>query len=315
MKRITVLIMAIFFILGVSSPSKAAIFNLQAERIPAPPYAVKIDQRNYSHQKANTEYTRYQSSSSVKEIFDFYLTRLNQAGWKLIQHKPQVGMLSFSKGNSYVNITAFASSNSSGTDVFISKGKVSLPKELKGMTLEDFKEVQRTGEIPPQLQNYIQAHPESFIKMTPQQQEQYKQTGKLPPEIKEKVEQKRKEKKINGDVQGRDLSWLPRYPGAKRILYQEDAPQRGCVTLVYRSEGDVTEGALDFVRSKMIGAGWSSTQTVRMGKIPVFNKDGGTVAFFRSAEGNCVINVNYLEQENDTVIGVVYLPAKYQVRY
>ncbi len=110
------------------------------------------------------------------------------------------------------------------------------------------------------------------------------------------------------DVPGKDFAWAPRYPGSIRTVYLEDAPAKGCLTLGYTIGGNVSESVEGFYRHKLIGLGWQPTRRMRMETLPGTEVNGGTVFFFKGQLGQCAININYLENEDYTVMAIVYIP-------
>ena len=112
------------------------------------------------------------------------------------------------------------------------------------------------------------------------------------------------------DVPGKDFAWVPRYPGSIRTLYMEDAPARGCLTLGYKIDSDVVESAKSFYYDKLIGLGWQPTRQMPVGVLPGTEADGGMAFFFKGQMGQCVLNINYFEKEDCTIMTIAYIPQK-----
>ncbi|MCK9603360.1 MAG: hypothetical protein M0R66_03280 [Candidatus Omnitrophica bacterium] len=278
------ILISIFYFLFSISVAGAAIW----EDIPALPQAQRIKQEEIMVNNSPAQTTIYSTLATPQEIVEFYKTKLINFGWKLEGQTSQQGIevLMFSKGDKLLNIMV---------QNILGKNFITLAQSIK---------------------------PEGLVK----QGSPCPECEKLEAEIKKKLETSKefdiKEMKISegsmpktdilpkDDAPGKDLQFIPRYPGAVRVNNVERNNGKK-TTLAYYTQASVGD-VLDFYRQNMSNNYWNLEKEIDFQNLPEaltkeINIDiKGKSLVFKSQVASCIITVTEEPQNKATIIGVNY---------
>jgi len=278
-------LMSLIFVFFFSIPalSEAAVWK----NIPALPQAQKIKQEEAAVNNIPVQTTIYTTLTPPQEIAEFYKTKLVGFGWKLGTEANQQGIyvLVFSaEKNEFLNIMV---------QNILGKNYVTITQSKK-------------PETP------TQPCPECNKKMA-----ELKKNTDTSPEAKEKMKEalkemaSKKKSSFGEDSAGKDLQFVPRYPGATRVNDIERDNGRK-VNLTYYTK-DAVENVINFYRQNMGDNYWKLENEVDFqdlppglsGKIEVGIK--GKSLVFKNPSASCIISITE-DPQNDqgTIIGVNY---------
>jgi len=266
-------IVLIFCFLSFAAISKAAVW----ENIPAFPQAERIRQEETLVNNSPARTTVYSTLASPEEIVKFYKTKLINFGWKLETEANQQGieMLMFSKGDKFLNIMLQS---------ILGKNFITLAQSI---------------------------NPKELLKQKPPCPECEKKQEELNKGIEPARDLISKDENFSKkDTPGRDLQFVPRYPGAVRASAMERENGKK-VNLSYYSQSSV-EDVVNFYRQNMGNYYWQldnqiDFQNLPEGlaeKIPV-NINGQSLVF-KSSSASCIISITEEPQSKGTIIGVNY---------
>ncbi|MDD5166993.1 MAG: hypothetical protein PHQ57_06375 [Candidatus Omnitrophica bacterium] len=258
------------------------------EDIPALPQAQRIKQEEIMVNNSPAQTTIYSTLATPQEIVEFYKTKLINFGWKLEGQTSQQGIevLMLSKGDKLLNIML---------QNILGKNFITLAQSIK---------------------------PEGLVK----QKSSCPECEKLEAEIKKKLETSKefdiKEMKIpegsmpkidilpKEDAPGKDLQFIPRYPGAVRVNNVERNNGKK-TTLAYYTKASVGD-VLDFYRQNMSNNYWNLEKEIDFQNLPEALTKGinidikGKSLVFKSQVASCIITVTEEPQNKTTIIGVNY---------
>lgn len=275
----------IFCFLSFAATSKAAVW----ENVPALPQAQKVKQEETLINNNPVQTTIYTTATESKEIAEFYKTKLTNFGWKLETETAQQGvnLMAFSKQNKILNIMV---QNIIGKN-FISIAQSIAPKEVPKET--PCPECQKTKK------DLIEK-----LKLKLSKGEEIKEDD-LPKDLfpKEPI-------LPDEDSPGRDLQFIPRYPGAIRTNSVEKEGGKK-VSLTYFAK-DSVEKVVNFYRQNMGNYYWKLDKEVDFQNLPEalsekINVDIiGQSLVFKSPSASCIISITEEPQTKSTIIGVNY---------
>jgi hypothetical protein len=275
MKKQTVLFFCFLFIVAIS---EAAIW----EDIPALPGSQRVRHEEVVVNNNPVQTTIYSTTLSPEEIVKFYKTKLSSFGWGLKSEVTQQGMtlLVFSKGDKLLNMTI--QNILGGNYITIMQSRMS--------------------------QEPLKPCPECEKKL-----EEIKKDLKLSNESGEKkieIPTDAISKEQETDTPGRDLQFVPRYPGAVRVndIEKENGKK---VNITYYAK-DPVENIINFYRQNMGNYYWKLENEVDFQNLPegVSEKINvniqGQSLVFKSPSASCIISITEEPKSKATIIGVNY---------
>lgn len=282
-------IVLFFFFLSFAQLSEAEIW----ENIPAFPQAQKVKQEEILVNNKPVQSTIYSTSVKSEEIIKFYKTKLINFGWNLKSEIKQRGMnsLVFYKEDNVVNLIVQNILERNYITIAQSKTKKeSLKKEEAPCPeCETRKEelIKKLGVSKESLDKGVTITEDMMKSLTP------KETV-LPAE----------------DSLGKDLQFVPRYPGGVRVndVERENGKK---VSLAYYTK-DPVEQAVDFYRKNMGNYYWTLEKEIDFQDLPEAVSEKikmnikGKSLVFKSKSASCIISITEDPQSKSTIIGVNY---------
>lgn len=259
------------------------------ENIPAFPQAQKVKQEDTLVNNKQIQTTIYTTAASPQEVVAFYRAKLSSFGWKLESEIAQQGinMLVLSKEDKYLNVMV---QNIMGKN-FLTITQSILSKEPPPKEEKSCPECEKQSE---ELRKKLKLTSESIL-----------EDAQIAKEFSPQIDVSSEE-----DTPGKDLQFVPRYPGAVRVndIERENGKK---VSLTYYSR-DSVEAVVDFYRRNMGNYYWNPGDEVDFSDIPEELSEKikvdikGKSLVFKSATASCIISITEESQNKGTIIGVNY---------